>query len=295
MEYEPIMSYREEQQESRFTRGQVISIFSAVGAVLVLGALFITWLFMHTETVEPGHELVLNDKPYFVGHEGVRAEPLKEGRILLFKTTTAQAVRMTPQSHPIKIDDFSSRDNILLDFETTIQYRINNSVVLIKSFGDGWFDNNIKNQYLAIVRDAVKKKAMSEMMSDVAAAQSIDDEVTTGLQKLVKDSKLPVDILSVSLGRAKPNDNVLAQMNETAAQQQRQKTLIAATAAEKDREQEQIAKARADNAYRNAMGLSPEMFIQLEAIKRFSEACGSSTCVIGAPGVPVTLGSGAKK
>ena len=109
------------------------------------------------------------------------------------------------------------------------------------------------------------------------------------LKAKIADEKLPVVILNVSLGRAKPNPNVLAQMNETAQQEQRKKSLFAATDAEKQRELEQTAKARADNAYRNAMSLSPEQFIQLEAIKRYSEACAKSTCVIGQPGVGLNL------
>ncbi len=43
-------------------------------------------------------------------------------------------------------------------------------------------------------------------------------------------------------------------MNLTAAQQQRVKTLVEATTAERQREQGQVAKTDADNAYRNRMG-----------------------------------------
>ena len=73
------------------------------------------------------------------------------------------------------------------------------------------------------------------------------------------------------------------------AEQQRERTMIAATAAEKQREQEQKAKAAADNAYRNAMAMSPEQFIQLEYIRRMSEACSKSTCVIGQPGIALSI------
>lgn len=270
-------------------------IWVAAGAAVLLSIItgFFTWVFfMHTITVEPGHHAVIIDKPYFFGHEGVRDTPLTEGRTLVFKTTTAEIVRVTPLSHEVPVDDFSSRDNILLDFSTTIQFRVTNAVSLINNFGSGWFDNNIKLQYLAVVREAVKKKTMTQMMSDVASATDVDDEVTKGLEKIVEKSELPIQILGVSLGRAKPNEAVLTQMNETAAQQQRTKTLIEATAAERQREQEQIAKARADNAYRNAMQLTPEMFIQLEQIKMFSEACkyNTSTCIIGT-GQPMVLPS----
>lgn len=268
--------------------GSLVGILAVLG--LIIGA--IVWIFfMHTEVVEPGHQLVINDKPYFAGHDGVRPEPITEGRVLLFNTSSAEVVRMTPQSTTIVIDDFSSKNNILLDFGTTIQWRVADSVTLVKNFGvKDWFNNNLHNQYLAIVRDAVKKRTMEEMMSDPNTAAEVDNEVTAGVRKLVTDEKLPIVILNVSLGRAKPNQNVLAQMNETAQQEQRKKSLFAATDAEKQRELEQTAKARADNAYRNAMSLSPEQFIQLEAIKRFSDACEKSTCVIGQPGVGLNLG-----
>ena len=272
-------------------RKQSIWLIAAFLAT-VISTLFIgMWaFFMHTETVEPGHHLVINDKPYFFGHDGVRTTPITEGRILLFNTSSAESVRMTPQSQSIKADDFSSADNVLLDFETTIQWKVTDAVKLVKEFGAAdWIANNLKNQYLAIVRDAVKKKAMSKMMSDSETARIVDDEVTKEVRKLVTDGGLPVIIISISLGRARPNQEVVLQINETAAQQQREKTLVAAAAAEKQRRLEQIEKANADNAYRNAMQLTPDMFIQLEAIKRFSEACKTSTCVIGTPGVPVTL------
>lgn len=270
---------------------RIALIASAVLTTVTLVVFAIMWLFfMHSEVVEPGHELVVNDKPYLFGHDGVREKPIREGRVWLFFTSSAEPVRMTPQATTIGIDDFSSKNNILLDFETTIQWRVSDSVVLVKNFGvKDWFNNNLKNQYLAIVRDAVKKRTMEEMMSDSNTAAQVDDEVTAAVRKLVTDEKLPIVILNVSLGRAKPNPNVLSQMNETAQQEQRKKSLFAATDAEKQREAEQIAKARADNAYRNAMSLSPEQFIQLEAIKRFSEACEKSTCVIGQPGVGLNL------
>ena len=82
------------------------------GMLTIIGLFFgiCMWaLFMHTEVVEPGHQLVVNDKPYFFGHEGVRPEPIAEGRILLFNTSTVEVVRMTPQSTTIVIDDFSSK------------------------------------------------------------------------------------------------------------------------------------------------------------------------------------------
>lgn len=259
----------------------------AVLAISVLLAASLTWLLaMRTETVEPGHELVIVDKPYIFGESGVRNETLKSGRILLWRTSDITAVRMTPQSVHVKFDDLSSNDNILLDFESTIQYQIIDSKSLVKNFGAAdWFTNNLERQFMSIVREAVKKETMSHMMSDVDTATRVDNEVTKQLQELVAASRLPIKIIGVTLGRAKPNENVLLQMNETAAQQQRNRTLIAATDAENQRAAEQTAKARADNAYRNALGMDTDQFIKLEAIKRYSEACAKATHCIVTPGM----------
>jgi regulator of protease activity HflC (stomatin/prohibitin superfamily) len=268
---------------------------------IVLGVLataaIITWAgFTHAIIVEPGHHAVLIDKPQFLGSEGVRAEPLKEGRKLVWDTTTHVLVRMQPQSFSVKFDDLMTSDNTPLDFESSIQYRVTDAVKLVDRFGlDGWFTNNVEPQYRTLVRLAVKKHTMPMIMSDVPTAQTIDDEVTAGLQKLIKDSGLPIQLDGVSLGRASPNEGLMAQMNETAAQQQRKKTLVEAEAAEIQRKKEQIAKAAADNAYRNEMQLSPDQFVQLEAVKRYSDACSKagSTCLISVGGgdtPPVVVG-----
>ncbi len=260
-------------------------ILIGAAVVAVIGAVIfaLTWLlFMHTETVEAGEEGVITDKPYFCCHEGVREEPLKDGRILMFRTSTMTTVRMTPQAVDVNFDDLSSQDNILLDFASSIQYQFTDSVRLIRDFGaQNWFKANIERQYMSIVRDIVKKYTMTQMMSDPETAALVDAEITEQLQKLVAESKLPLRVISVSLGRAKPNANVLNQMNETAAQQQRKKTLVEAEAAEVQREKEQIAKARADNAYRNSIGLSPEQFVELEKIRRYSDACmKAANCIV---------------
>lgn len=89
--------------------------------------------------------------------------------------------------------------------------------------------------------------------------------------------------MNVTLGRARPNDNVLAQMNETAAQQQRVNTLAAAVEAEKERQKEQEAKASADNAYRNKMGLSPEQYLVREIAELNANACQKAQSCIMAP------------
>ena len=153
------------------------------GGLVVLIA-FITWVFYtHYVSVEPGQHAVLVDKPRYFGNGGVRPEPLKEGRVLVWDSTDHVLVRMQPQSFSIKFDDLMTSDNTPLDFESSIQYRVTDAVKLVDKFGiEGWFTNNIDPQYRTLVRLAVKKHPMPMIMSDITTAQAIDDEVTAGLQ-----------------------------------------------------------------------------------------------------------------
>lgn len=259
-------------------------------AVLIIFSLFTYVFFTYSVTVTPGNEVVLIDQPYFFGHQGIRNDTLKDGRELLWNTTKSQEVAVVPQSIEVTFDDISSKDNILLDFSTTIQYRITNPAVLLDKYGADWFKNNVLNQYSTIVRQAVKSQEMGKIMSDPTTSTAVDQDVTEKFRQLVTDTKLPIEVLNITLGRAKPNDNVLQQMNQTAAEQQRFKTLVAATAAEGQRQKSEEARAIADNAYRNAMQMNPEQFVQLQVAKLYSDACkGSEHCIITSGQGPVVF------
>lgn len=224
-------------------------------------------------TIEAGQEGVVTEKPWFFGQGGVRQETLKPGSHWEWRTNSVNPVDVTPQTLKVGFNDFSSKDNILLDFESAIQVRLTNPASVMSKFGPKWFENNVQYPYTAMARDQVKRYEMSAMMSDPVAAAAIDSKLTEEVRKLIKEAGIDAVVENVTLGRAKPNDNVLAQMNETAAQQQRVKTLTAAVAAEEQRKNEQIAKAAADNAYRNALGWTPEMYLAKQLADLQHDAC----------------------
>lgn len=260
-----------------------------LAVVIALGLMATGCTVVTPEATDVG---VLIDRPWFSSGGGVRAETVPGGtRMYTYMSTEAVYVTVTPQQKTMGFDDFASKDNILLDYNTSIQYRITDAAILVKEFGGDWFKNNVEAQYTAIVRNAVKKFTMTESMSSPDVAQKIDDEVTDEIRKLVKSVKLPVEILNVTLGRAIPNENVLNQMNDTAAQQQRVKTLVAAVAAEEERKKEQEAKADADNAYRAKMGLTPEQYLAREIAEINAEACKSAKggCTVVPSGSTLSL------
>jgi regulator of protease activity HflC (stomatin/prohibitin superfamily) len=226
---------------------------------------------------DAGQAAVLIDKPVLFGDGGVRENDVRPaGLSYTWWTTEKTYVDITPQTVQVVFDDFSSQDNILLDFQTQIQYRITAPGTLLAKFGTDWFKNNLASQYASIVRDQVKRYAMSQMMSDPDTAKKIDDAVTLNVRQLVKEQSLPIEVQNITLGRARPNGDVLQQMNLTAAQQQRVKTLTEATRAEEQRKAEQVAKAEADNAYRQNMQWSPEQYLQSQLADKTVEACAKA-------------------
>lgn len=230
---------------------------------------------------DPGYEAVLTAKPMFAGHGGVLPEPVKTGLTYVAMTTDATMVNMTPQTTHVAFDDFSSKDNILLDFDTALRWHVTDSVRLVRDFGgEAWFKNSLASQYASLVREAVKGQTMPDMMSNPVVATQVDQQITNAVRDLVKNEGLPVAIDDVTLGRARPNPEVLTQMNETAAQQQRLRTLVAAKNAEDTRKAMEIAKADADVAYRNQMGMDVQAYTALQIAQINADACkAAKQCV----------------
>lgn len=237
---------------------------------------------------EAGTETVVTDTPLFFGKGGVRPETLKPGAEWIWSTTKRDVVNPKPVMIPVTIDDFVSEDNILLDFDASVTVQVTDWPTMIRLYGEQWWKNNLERPYQAMVREQVKQKSMKAMMSDVTAAKEVDDNLTKNLTDKVAELKMPVRILEISLGKAKPNAKILEQMNETAAQQQRLLTLEQARLAEVKRKEEQTAKAEADNAYRNTIGLSAEEYVRLQLADKLVAACREAKeCVLVPQGTDV--------
>lgn len=265
----------------------------AIAAYVILTTLLALWIFSPWKRVitEAGMQNVVVDTPLFFGDGGVRPQPLESGSEWIWRTTTVIPVDPKPIVISKSIDDFVSIDNILLDFESTVTVQVTDWPRMIQSYGTEWWKNNLERPYIAMVREQVKRRSMKDMMSDVQAAKAVDDNLTAGMEAKVKALNLPVRIVEINLGRAKPNPEILTQMNKTAAEQQRLLTLEQSRLAEVKREEEQTAKAVADNAYRNKIGLDVNEFVQLRLADKMVEACqAAKECVILPPGTSAVVG-----
>lgn len=230
---------------------------------------------------DAGYEIVLVKKPWFFGHGGIDPKPVTTGATFGAITTDGIDVYMQPQKFEADLRDTMTSDGVPIGFHAVVALQVTDSVKLISSFGENWFQNNLEAPFQTMVRQAVRKHGMNETAISTTAIDEIDTEIRQVLSQFIVDQQLPVRLVSVTVGKANPPDSVKNQRVETAAQQQRIETEKQKKLAEDQRKEAENSRAAADNAYRVAMQLSPEQFIQLEAIKMQAEVCGvdgKATC-----------------
>lgn len=244
----------------------------------------------HRVAPDAGHEAVLIKKPWFFGHGGVSSAPVLSGATWVAVSTDAVIVSKQPQQFAVHFEDLMSSDGVPLDFDAVIRLQITDSVKLIKDFGPHWYQNNILAEFQNRVRQAVRKHGMNETAISTKAIEEIDDEITASMQKYLDSISFPAKLIQVTVGKANPPDSVKHQRIQTASEQQRQETEKQKKLAEDQRKQAEISRASADNAYREAMQLSPEQFLRLETINMQKSVCQKGNCTFVVGSVAPILG-----
>ena len=240
-----------------------------------------------TVAPEAGEEGVKVHKPWVFGTGGVDMTPVETGLEYTWLSTDYVIVNMLPQAYDEDLDDATSNDNTLLDFNTQIQLQVkdNMSPVLVKNYGVNWYSSVIKEVYRNTVRGYISKYGPFDLMSNREVLDSINLFVKNDMQSYIamlssKQGELPIDVVNVVVGRAIPNERQKAEMDATAAATQAKRTeeskremLVAREAAERQR-------AIADKAYQKELGLSTDQFIQLKAWEIIEKKDGANIDVL---------------
>lgn len=224
---------------------------------------------------DAGHQVVLIYKPWIFGSGGIDPQPVMTGRVYGAPSTDGIDINMQPQRFDVEQPDIMTRDGVPVTFHAVAVLQVTDSVTLVKSFGPKWYENNLYQPWSTAIRQAVRKRGMNETAIEATAIDAIDEEIRVSVVATIKEKGLPVQLITMSVGRANPPDSVKNQRIETAAQQQRIQTEAQRKLAEDARLQAEQSRAAADNAYREAMKLSPEQFLQLETIKMQHAVCGA--------------------
>lgn len=247
---------------------------------------------------DAGHEAVWVEKPIFFGHGGVNPTPVQPGREFGAMTSTAVDVNMLPQRVDMEFDDMMTSSGVPVNFHVVATFTITDPVKLVSKYGAdtddkgnwGFWQRTVDQPLRTAVRDAVKKRDMQEMAISQTAADAVGTEVSTAAIKIVQETGVPILFSAINVGRVNPPDAIKNQRIETAAQEQRAITEQQTKLAEDQRKAAEQSRAAADNAYRQAMQLSPDQFLQLERIKMQRDVCAhGTTCTffIGGGASPV--------
>ena len=220
-------------------------------------------------TANADEEIVLIDKPWFLGHGGVQSEPVSTGLEWIWWSTDTETFKIIPVKHQVDMDDLFSDDNTPLDFHTIIitQIEKGKSPILLQNYGTDWFNTNIYNEYCKFVRNYISQNSPFDLMSNRQVLDDIDAKVLKQTQDLVaklsKDKEFPVIIKQVTIGKAIPNKEQLAEMNNTAKAVQAKQTQEREAEVQMAREKAERQRAKADKAYREELNLTVPQFIEL--------------------------------
>lgn len=262
-----------------------MNIKRVISISVMLGACLMSQGCVQSFSPDVGHEIVLTQKPWFFGSGGVITEPVKPGLTWGVASTDAIDVYMQPQKYELDLPDTMTSDGVPITFHAIMVLQVIDSVQMISKFGPDWYKNNLEQQYGQFIRQAVRKRGMNETAISTVAIDEIDTEIKDDLIKFIEQKQLPLKLVTMTVGKANPPDAVKTQRVETARQEQRIQTEQKKKLAEDQRLQAEESRAAADNAYREAMHLSPEQFIQLESIGMQKEVCREGKCTFIANGV----------
>ena len=243
----------------------------------------------HSVSPDADEEAVLIYKPWFFGHGGVDIEPIESGLSWCWWSTHSETFKIIPIKHQVDMDDLFSDDNTPLDFHTIIitQVKKGKSPTLLQNYGVDWFNTNIYNYYCNLVRDHISQHSPFDLMSNRAILNEIDEKVLQQMRAYVetlsKDNEFPIVIKQVTIGKATPNAEQLAEMNKTAKAVQAKQTQEREVEVQLAREKAERQRAKADKAYREELGLSMQDFINLKWIEMVSEKQGANIDVMVGP------------
>ena len=238
-------------------------------------------------TPNAGEEAVLIHKPWIFGTGGVDDTPIETGLEYTWLSTDYVIVSMLPQKFDENLDDVTSNDNTLLDFNTQIQLQVQNnkSPILVKNYGTDWYKRVIQEVFRNTVRGYISTFGPFELMSNREVLDSINVLVKNDMQKHILNltqtyGELPVNVVNVIIGRAIPNEQQKKEMDNTAAATQAKRTEESRLEMLKAKESAERQRAIADKAYQQELGLNTDQFIQLRAWEIIREKQGANIDVL---------------
>lgn len=240
------------------------NLFNLVMLVLLVSGL----TSCSVESVNADEVGVFTEKPWFIGSGGVDGTPLLQGSEMVSFSTDITTMKSTPLAYKEPFTDLFSSDRYPIDFDATLTLQIDKTKapILLSNFGMDWYNNNVRPEYRRMVRSIASKHTMYALVNN-ESTDTIEATIKEQLIAYVKETKLPVFVLNVSLGKASPPAEVLVETQRTASQNQNLLTQQARAKAEEQRKNAEHMKGLADLEYKTTMNFTPEQYLRLREIE----------------------------
>ena len=224
-------------------------------------------------TVDGGEEGVFIKQPWFFGTGGVVTEPLTQGSEWKVWSTDYIKYSVVNTKYSVSFDDIATDEATPLDIDAHIFLKIKagKSPILHMNYGPDWYENNIRDVFSKHVRNFVSMYDMRTLISERDCYDEIEktitEDMTAYIVELSKTKEFPIEVVNIVIDKAKPNDNVREELNNTAIYMQQKQTEIMKQDMQKERRQTEHLRALADKEYQLTMGFSPTQFIALRGLE----------------------------
>ena len=211
-------------------------------------------------------------KPWFFGSGGVEVTPLLEGSEWMVASTDLIVYKSVIEKYSETFDDIASDDGTPLDMTAHVFIRVipEKAPILHKNYGQDWYDNNIKEVFRERVRNFISTYNMRSLISEREIYDTVKVDIMKDLKGYVdfcsQRKEFPIEITNVIVDKAKPNEGVLEELNNTAIYMQQSQTESMKQEMQKQRDKTEYLRAIADKRYQQTMNLSADQFIKLKAL-----------------------------
>lgn len=224
-------------------------------------------------TVDGGEEGVFIKKPWFFGEGGVDPNALTSGSEWKVWSTDYVVYSVINTKYTENFDDVATNETTPVDMDAHIFLRVKagKSPILHNNYGTNWYDNNIKEIFRKYIKDFVSRYDMITLVSEREIYDDIEpvikQQMIDYINSLSESKELPIEVVNVVVDKAKPNEGVREELNNTAIYMQQRNTQVMKQEMEVARRETERLRALADKEYQNTMGFTPQQFIMLRALE----------------------------
>jgi regulator of protease activity HflC (stomatin/prohibitin superfamily) len=224
--------------------------------------LFICFLCCSRVSADINEEVVFDKHPLFA-RGGIDMIPLQQGSCVVSPYTKTYKFVMTPVQYEENFTNLSTSDQTFVDLNAflTLKIQRGKSPLLLREFGEKWYENNVQEAF----REMVRNKLCVFSMLDLVANRKIYDEIKEDIRKQVEEyiikTGLQIEVTALVISKVEPPEAIRNELNTLSQEKAKGQTQKQQQETEELRLETERARAKADRAYMEEMGFSRDQYI----------------------------------